>query len=222
MLPKPLVPIDGMPILEIVLRQLERHGFDDITLAVGYLAPLIRAYLDQNPLSRRLKLTYHHEQEALGTAGALASVAGLDETFLVMNGDILTTLDYAEVVRFHRDHGASLTVAATKKRVQIELGVLELGSGDRIIGYDEKPVKEFPASMGVYVYEPRALRYIEPGKHLDFPTLVLRMIAQNERVCAFASDAYWLDMGNRDDYERAVLEFERRKSAFLPDDPATP
>jgi NDP-mannose synthase len=218
-LPKPLMPIDDMPILEIVLRQLHAHGVDGVTLTVGYLAPLIRAYLDQSSLCELLKLTYHYESAPLGTAGALATVADLDETFIVMNGDILTTLDFSALVRFHREQGAMLTIAVTKKRVQIALGVLGLDESARIVSYDEKPVKEYPASMGVYVYEPGALRYIEPNAYLDLPTLVLRLIEKGERVYGYASDAFWLDIGNRDDYERAVIEFRQHKADFLPGTP---
>jgi NDP-sugar pyrophosphorylase family protein len=217
-LPKPLMPIADMPILEIVLRQLHAHGVNAATLTVGHLAPLIRAYLDQSNINRLLSLSYHYESAPLGTAGALATVADLHETFIAMNGDILTTLDYSALLRFHRENNATLTVAVTKKRVQIELGVLQLDNASRIIGYDEKPVKEYPASMGVYVYEPRALRFIEPNVYLDLPTLVLRLIEQGERVCGFSSDAFWLDIGNRDDYERAVIEYSQRKSDFLPNE----
>jgi NDP-mannose synthase len=217
-LPKPLMPIDDLPILEIVLRQLKQHGFDEATLAVGHLAALLRAYLDNSDISRRIRLTYHYESKPLGTAGALATVEGLDGTFLVMNGDILTTLDYSALIQFHRSHDAALTVAMTKKRVQIELGVLHVDENDGIIGYDEKPVKEYPASMGVYVYEPSVLRFIERDVYLDLPTLVLRLIAAGQRVCGYPSDAFWLDMGNRGDYERAVQEFAARRSEFLPDE----
>jgi NDP-sugar pyrophosphorylase family protein len=132
-----------------------------------------------------------------------------------MNGDILTTLDYSDLIRFHREQMATLTVAVTKKRVQVELGVLALDGDSRIIGYDEKPIKEYDASMGIYVYEPRAVRFIEPNVYLDLPTLVLRLIEKGERVCGYPSDAFWLDIGTRGDYERAVTEFSKAKAAFL-------
>jgi NDP-sugar pyrophosphorylase family protein len=215
--PKPLMPLDGLPILEIVLRQLRYHGCETITLAVGYLAPLIRAYLDQSSVSRLVRIAYHQEAEPLGTAGALATVAGLDEPFLAMNGDILTTLDYTALINFHHEQRAALTVAVTRKRVQIELGVLQIESDHRVSGYEEKPIKDYPASMGVYVYDPRTLRHIVPNAYLDLPSLVLRLIERGERVAAFRSDAFWLDMGNRDDYERAVAEFAGRRAEFLPD-----
>jgi NDP-sugar pyrophosphorylase family protein len=214
--PKPLMPIDGVPIIEIVLRQLHAHGFDNITLAVGYLAPLIRAYLSQSSLSGLMEISYHQESEVLGTAGPLGTIEGLGETFLVMNGDILSTLDYSALMRFHKERGSALTIAVTRKRVQIELGVLGIDADDRVVGYDEKPVKEYPASMGVYIYDKRTLAHIEPRTYLDLPTLVLRLIDRGELVTAYANDAFWLDIGNRDDYERAVKEFSERKDAFLP------
>ena len=186
-------------------------------LAVGYLAPLIRAYFDENPLSKELNIRYYQESEPLGTAGALPSIEGLDDHFLAMNGDILTTLDYSKLLQFHKDEDAALTVAVTQKRVQIELGVLDINDKGRIVGYDEKPVKLYPASMGIYVYSPRALALMEKDVYLDVPTLVLKLIDMGERVSAYTSDAFWLDMGNRDDYERASAEFEQNQAAFLPD-----
>ncbi len=212
--PKPLMPIGTIPILEIILRQLKYFGFSEATLACGYLAELIQAYLAGNSISSELKINYHREEKPLGTAGALAEIDGLDKTFLVMNGDILTTIDYSKLIQYHQDKKAALTVAITKKRVQIELGVLDLDSNNRIIGYDEKPVKEFSASTGIYIYEPHVLNFIEPNTYLDFPTLVLRLIEAGEKVAGYPANAFWLDMGNKDDYERAVKEFEQNRPEF--------
>jgi NDP-sugar pyrophosphorylase family protein len=213
-LPKPLMPIGTIPIVEIILRQLKRHGIGEVTLACGYLAELIEAYLMNARISQELQLRYHRELEPMGTAGALKSIGELDETFLVMNGDILTTLNYQELLTVHREREACLTIAVTKKRVQIELGVLLMDGDNNITGYDEKPVKEFPASMGIYVYEPRVLEYIEPDTYLDFPTLVLRLRDAGERIVGYRTDAFWLDMGNQGEYERAVKEFEANRAAF--------
>lgn len=215
-LPKPLVPVGGIPILETVLRQLKHHGFEEAILAVGYLSPLIRAYLDQNPISRRIRLSYHQEQEPLGTAGALADIDGLDGPFLAMNGDLLTTTNYAQMMAFHQEQGAALTVAVTDRKYQIEVGVLGM-EGERIVSYTEKPVQSFPASMGIYICSPAIRRYMEAGKALDIPELVVRMIQAGERVVGYRSDVFWLDMGNPADYERASEAFERSRDAFLPD-----
>jgi NDP-sugar pyrophosphorylase family protein len=210
-LPKPLMPVGPMPILEIVLRQQYHHGVREVTLACGHLAELIEAFLFHHALSKLMKISYFVETIPLGTAGALRAIPGLDETFLVMNGDILTTIDYAKLIQSHRKSGAALTIAVTQKKIRIELGVLVIDDRKQVVGYDEKPVKQFPASTGIYVYEPRVLQHIEPGETLDFPTLVLRLIAAGETVAAYPTDEFWLDIGNKDDFERAGEEFENRR-----------
>jgi NDP-mannose synthase len=217
-LPKPLVPVGGVPILETVLRQLRHHGCREVVLAVGYLGALIRAYLDQAPIAGRVTLRYHHEHEPLGTAGALATIDGLDEPFLAMNGDLLTTLDYTAMMRFHRERNAALTIAVTERRFQVEVGVLGMDRDDQVIGIEEKPIQRYPASMGIYIYSPSVLKMMDPGTYLDVPNLVLRLIDAGERVVGFRNDAFWLDMGNRADYERASEAFEKNRSAFLPDE----
>lgn len=221
-LPKPLVPVGDMPILEIMLRQLVHHGVTDVVVAVGHLSSLIRAYFENHPLTRVLNLRYHQEAAPLGTAGALAIMPGLDEPFLAMNGDVLTTLDYSELLRRHVERDAAMTIAVTRKRVQIELGVLQLDGEGRVVGYDEKPIKEYPASMGIYAYSPRIRKYMEPNVYLDVPTLVLRLIEKGEVVQTYMPDVFWLDMGNRGDLELAVAAFEANRGAFLPDGPAAP
>jgi len=217
-LPKPLVPVGGVPILETVLRQLRYHGFREVVLAVGYLSPLIRSYFDNNAITNKLWLRYHQEQVPLGTAGALASIQDLNEPFLAMNGDVLTTLDYAAMMRFHQERGAALTVAVTERQIQVEVGILGMDAEDRIIGYDEKPIHRFPASMGIYICSPRVLKVMETGVALDIPELVVRLIKAGESVMGYRSDAFWLDMGNRADYERASEAFERNRAMFLPDE----
>ena len=217
-LPKPLVPVGGLPILETVLRQLRHHGFDDVTLAVGYLSSLIRAYLDQNPISSQMTLRYHHEREPLGTAGALATIEGLDEPFLAMNGDLLTTVSYSDMMRFHKARGAALTIAVTERRVQLEVGVLGLAADDAIVSYTEKPVQSYPSSMGIYICSPSVRDFMQPGAALDIPALVIKLIAAGEKVCGFRTGALWLDIGNPADHERASEAFERDRKIYLPDE----
>jgi NDP-sugar pyrophosphorylase family protein len=213
-LPKPLMPIGEIPILEIILRQLKYFGFSEVILACGYLAELIQAYLANNKISQELNIRYHRENQPLGTAGAIASLDGLEDTFLVMNGDILTALDYSKLVRYHRDHNAAITIAVTNKKVKIDLGVLHLDDNNQLTGYSEKPVKEFPVSTGIYIYDSRVLKLIEPDTYLDFPTLVLKLIDSGEKVMGYSTDAFWLDMGNKDDYEAAIEAFNERASSF--------
>jgi NDP-sugar pyrophosphorylase family protein len=213
-LPKPLLPLGEVPIVEIILRQLRRHGITHVTMACGHLGELIRTYLDNNRISSQLQIDYYCEDEPLGTAGALAGIGSLDGAFLVMNGDILTTLDYSQLLQFHAATNPALTIAVTSKKVQIELGILQIDRRDRVIGYIEKPVETFPASTGIYVYGPRALDFIEPDTYLDFPTLVLRLIEAGEPVVAYRTDAFWLDMGNKGDYDKAVKAFCENPSMF--------
>jgi NDP-mannose synthase len=222
-LPKPLMPIGEYPIIEILVRQLIGQGFTDLTLTVGYLAELIRAYFHHRPsLTERLSLSYVTEETPTGTAGSLALVPGLTETFLVMNGDVLTTLKYQELIRHHREQGAVLTIAMRKKQVKIDLGVIVAGSDGVITDYREKPSLDYLVSMGIYVYEPRVLSYIEKDSYLDFPDLVLKLIHAGERVVGYESHDVWLDIGRHEDHEEAVREFESRREAFVPEFEAGP
>lgn len=202
--PKPLMPLGDLPVIEVLMERLVHYGITDITLALGHLGELIRAYFDQRYLwKEKATLRFVREETPLGTAGALALVRDLNDTFLVMNGDLLTDIDFRALVAFHRDQKASLTIAAHRREVKVDLGVLEMGTERRVTGYTEKPVSSFEVSMGVYVYEPHVLRKIQPGAYLDFPDLVLKLISEGERVCAFPANCQWLDIGRPDDYRRA-------------------
>ena len=213
--PKPLVPLGETPVVEVLIQGLLRHGISDITLTLGHLAELIQAYFAHRQQALHgAQITYVVEDEPTGTAGSLAAVDGLDETFLVMNGDLLTNLDFRELVRFHRAQGALLTIATQRRHVKIDLGVLEYDAQSRITGYFEKPEHAYDVSMGVYVYEPEVLRYIERGKYLDFPDLVLRLVAHKQRVCAYPTDCLWLDIGRPDDYARAQQLFVEERHQF--------
>jgi NDP-sugar pyrophosphorylase family protein len=219
-IPKPLMPVGEQPILEIVLRQLRRHGFERITIATGHLAHLIEAFFGDGS-DYGLKIDYYREPEPLGTVGALAMVEELDQQpFLVMNGDVLTDLDYRELLRRHEKSAATATIAVTRRVVQIALGVLRLQDGsERVTGYTEKPSIDYEASMGVYCLSPAAVDHIDAGERLDFPDLILRLIAAGAVVNAWRPEAYWLDIGQHDDYQQAMEEFARMRPRLLPDDP---
>lgn len=219
-IPKPLMPVGDRPILDIVLRQLRRHGFERVTIATGHLAQLIEAFFGDGS-AYGLKVDYHREHEALGTVGALALISELDQPFLVMNGDVLTDIAYDELLARHEMSGAAATIAVTRRAVQVSLGVMHFDDAadhDRVTDYVEKPAIDYEVSMGVYCFAPRALQHIHPGERLDFPDLVLRLIAAGEVVNAWRPDAYWLDIGRHDDYEQAMEEFERMRDRLLPDD----
>jgi NDP-sugar pyrophosphorylase family protein len=219
-LPKPLMPIGDMPILEIVLRQLKVGGVDRVTMAVGYLAELLEAFF-RDGTRLGLRIDYSMEEKPLGTVGPLTLIDGLDETFLVMNGDTLTTLDYAALVRHHRSSGAAATIGTFSRQVKIDFGVIEANAAGTVVDYVEKPTLDYRVSMGIYVFEPAVLRHLEKGVYCDLPTLVRRLLDAGERVAAYPFAGYWLDMGRPDDYGRAIEEFAARRAEFLPDERST-
>jgi NDP-sugar pyrophosphorylase family protein len=218
-LPKPLMPIGDRPVLDIVVRQLKAHGFERITMATGYLAELIEAFFRDGE-RYGVAIDYYREHEPLGTVGALALIEGLaEDDVLVMNGDVLTDIDYGALLERHRGSDAAATIATKERQIQVSLGVLRFGDESdptRLTGYDEKPAIDYIASMGVYCFAPRALALIEPGERLDFPDLVLRLIAAGDVVRSWASDDYWLDIGRHDDYEQAQEEFASVRDRLIP------
>lgn len=217
-LPKPLMPIGDMPILEVLLRQLKHAGVKDIVITVGHLAALLKTYFfDGREFG--LNITYSYEDKPLGTAGPLALIPGLDETFFVMNGDILTTLNFTELLRFHQTHNAIATIAAHQRTVKIDFGVLQHDHGNFLVsGYIEKPSFDYVVSMGVYVFNPVVLRFIPKNQYLDFPDLVLKLISANEKVVHLPYEGYWKDLGRPDDYEQANQDFSNMRTQFLMED----
>jgi NDP-sugar pyrophosphorylase family protein len=214
-LPKPLMPVGDIPILEIVIRQLVHAGFDDITLAVGYLAELLMAYFgDGSKLG--VLIRYSREEHPLGTAGPLSLIDGLTEPFLVMNGDLLTTLNYREMWEKHKAIGSTATLATFRRDVKIDLGVVETDDSQWVRAYIEKPTYHYTVSTGIYVFTPAVLKFIPPRQRLDLPELVLKLLGAGHRIAAYPFDGYWLDIGRPDDYEQAVSEFEKHRSEFLP------
>ena len=214
-LPKPLMPIGDMPILEVMLLQMRAAGVDDVALTVGHLSELLRAFF-QDGHQFGLNIDYSYESCPLGTAGPIALVNGLDETFLVSNGDVLTTLNLRELIKFHREQKAIVTIASHHRQSKIDLGVLQRDGDCRITGYIEKPTYDFLVSMGIYVFEPAALPYIPRNEYLDFPDLIKKLIAAGERVVSYEFNGYWEDLGRPDDYARASKDFETMRDQFLP------
>jgi NDP-sugar pyrophosphorylase family protein len=209
-IPKPLVPLGGMPIMEVVIRQLKAHGFRRITLAVGYLSELIKAYF-QDGSKWGVKLDYSYEPEPLGTAGPLALIKNLNETFLVMNADVLTNLDYQELLAYHQRHGGMATISAYERQVKIDLGVIIPDGDCRIKDYIEKPTSTHLVSMGIYIFEPEVMDFIQPGEYLDFPDLVKLLLQAGHAVNYKTFSGYWLDIGRHEDYATAAAEFENIK-----------
>lgn len=213
--PKPLVPVGDLPILEILLRQLRAAGVHAVTLLTGHLAYLLESYFADGA-ALGLRIDYLRESAPLGTAGPLRALAGrLDGDFFVMNGDLLTDVDFAALMRHHSDAGAAVTVSTYHRAEQLQLGVLKLdGSGD-VIGYEEKPTLHLDVSMGAYVMSPAVLDRI-PAGYYDMPQLVVDLIADGQRVAGRPHPGFWLDIGRVDDYARANEMFAEDPGRFLP------
>lgn len=214
-LPKPLVPIgDRHAILEIVLRQLASAGFTSCTLAIGHLGQIIRAYVG-NGSRWGLEVDYSAEESPLGTIGPLLTMRDrLPETFLVMNGDVLTDLDYADLLHRHRHGSAPLTIATYCRKVHIDFGVLTTDAG-KVVGFREKPSLDCRVSMGVYGLSRTTLDNYTPGLPLGFDELILDLLAGPTPPAAYEFDGYWLDIGRPDDYDRANAEFTTHQSLLL-------
>jgi NDP-mannose synthase len=212
--PKPLMPIGDMPILEVVLRQLKSFGFEKITLSVNHLADLIQTFFG-NGSKLGLDITYCMEDKPLGTAGSISLVEDLTENFLVMNGDLLTTLDYGAMVRRHIDSKAAATIGVFPRDVKIDFGVLELGERGQLIQYKEKPRFEFLVSMGVNAFHRSVLDFVPKGQYLDIPTLAMNLTRAGKEVLTYRSDCQWLDIGRPDDYEQALELFEQNKNLYM-------
>jgi NDP-sugar pyrophosphorylase family protein len=213
-LPKPLMPVGDRAILEILIGQLRHFGITDLVIAVGYLGELIEAYFGDGS-KFGVNITYSREHEPLGTVGPLGLIEGLEEPFLVMNGDLLTNLDYRVLWDAHLNGGGVCTIAMYRRRVQISLGVMEVDDAGRVVDYVEKPTYDYRVSMGVYVFDPEVLEYIEPGKHLDFPDLIKALLRDGKEVVGFPFDGYWLDIGRHEDYAQAMEEFDRMRGELI-------
>ncbi len=213
--PKPLMPVSDIPILEIVLRQLARDGFTEVTLAVGHLASLIEAYCGDGA-KFGVSLQYLKEEQPLGTAGPLTRLSAPPEHFLVMNGDLLTDVDYREIYQSHISAGATASIMTISQEVPIDYGVLTTDDANNIITYEEKPQLKVTVSGGVYVFSRRVLQHIPPNTRFDFPDLVQVLLDKGETVRSYEHHGYWLDIGRRDDYQQANDLFEQHREVFWP------
>jgi len=213
-LPKPLMPVGEFPILEILLRQLAQQGFRNITLAVGHLAGLIQAYFKDGS-DWDLDISYSYETKPLGTAGPLAKLARTSQDTLVLNGDLLTTIDFGSIVRFHRENRATATIGTKRRTEKVDFGVIESAGNGEIVGFREKPSLDYLVSMGIYVFSPEVREFIPRDQRFDFPELVQMLLANRKTVMSFESNAYWMDIGRPDDYKQANEDFPAMESEFL-------
>lgn len=213
-LPKPLMPVGDVPILDIVLRQISSFGFRRVTLACGYLCDLIKAYIGGGK-RYGLKIDYSVEDKPLGTVGPLSLVKGLNDVFLVMNGDLLTDMNLTEMLKYHRLSKSIATVAVKKRRVMVDYGVIDFDRNMRILSHREKPVLKYHVGMGICFFEPQVLKFISKNRRFDFPDLVNTFVSKGIPMNVYKSNSYWRDVGRWEDYIAAQREFPRIKKRLL-------
>jgi NDP-sugar pyrophosphorylase family protein len=211
-LPKPLLPVGQIPIIEILLRQLKQAGIKEIILAVGYQADLIRLIIgDGSQLGLTIK--YSPEKSPLGTVGPLKKIRKLKTNFLVLNGDLLTDLPFREFIRAHMKNDAMATIAMTGRSVKIDYGVIKT-KNDRIADYLEKPSHHYQVSMGIYAFRRDILKFVPKGR-FDFPDLVKKMIEAGQPPAVYKYRGRWYDIGRPQDWTRADRIFKRNPGFFL-------
>lgn len=213
--PKPLVPIDDMPIIEILLRQLKAHGINSVTVSVGHLAELLMTFLGTGE-KFGIPIEYVREDRPMGTVAPLTLIKDLPEDFFLMNGDILTDLNYRDLFEFHLANKCALTIATYTKEVKIDLGVLVTDGTGLVTDYREKPVFTCNVSMGVYVFNRSVIRHIPAKAYYDFPTLVKSLLEKDARVMSYPFRGIWLDIGRPSDYDEAQQVFASLRDKLLP------
>ena len=214
-LPKPLMPIGEFPILEVVIKQLVSVGFTHITLAVNHQAEIIQAFFGDGK-KWKVKIDYSLEDNPLGTMGPLKLIKDLPYNFLVMNGDVLTDLNYRDFYETHIKHGELFTVSSYDREQLVDFGVLETTNA-YLVGLREKPRMRFEVSMGVYMMSRKALDFIPADEEYGFDQLMQDLVAANQKVVVRKFNGYWLDIGRQDDYAQAIDEFDSMRARFITD-----
>lgn len=216
-LPKPLMPIGDYPILEVIVRQLVQAGFDHITLAVNHQAEIIKAFF-QNGERWGIHIDYSLEDQPLGTMGPLRLIKDLPEHFLVMNGDVLTDLDFTKFHDNHVDEDRTFTISSMRREHKIDYGVLDIDSEGLLSSFREKPSMSYEVSMGVYMVSNRALQRIPFDRPYGFDNLMLDLISDRSPAVVCPFSGYWLDIGRPEDYAMAIDVFEHNSKGFLRDE----
>ncbi len=216
-LPKPLMPVGSMPVIEMLLKWLRRNGFSEVFITIGYLGHLIRSLCGDGS-QWGLKIIYSQEPEPLGTIGPLGLIREhLTESFLVLNGDLITDLDLRLFVQYHKVHQGTMTVGVTNKKVKLDLGILE-SRDNLIIDFQEKPTKNFQVSMGIYCMEPEILDMIPPNVPFGFDDLMHTMLEEKYSVYVYKHKGIWMDIGREEDFKQAQREFFQNSSNLIPFD----
>lgn len=202
-LPKPLMPVGELPVIELLLKWLRRNGIEEIYITTGYLGHLLKSLCGDGS-HWDMKIVYSDEKEPLGTIGALNLVRDrLDDTFLVLNGDLITDLSLRSFVHYHREHESPLTIGVTEKQIKVDLGVIDSEDGQRVSGFREKPVFNYDVSMGIYCMEPEILELIPNGVPFGFDDLMFRMLDDGIPANIYRHQGQWMDIGRAEDFTKA-------------------
>ena len=212
--PKPLMPIGNYPILEVIIRQLIQYGFSHITMAVNHQAEIIKAFFGDGS-KWNIKIDYSLEEKALSTMAPLKLINDLPDDFLVMNGDILTDLNFDQFYKNHVDNNSIFTISSYQREVKSEFGVLDVDDTNTLSGFREKPVSIYDVSMGIYMVSKKAVEYIPENTFYGFDHLMIDLMKNKEKPKVQKFSGYWLDIGRPDDYEVAIDMFENNSSQFL-------
>ena len=204
--PKPLVPLGNKPIIEMVIDQLCESGVSRITICIGYLSHLVRAFCSTKKWD--CEIVFSPEKYALGTAGPLSILENMDEDILVTNGDVITDMDYLAFFRSHLESNADITIARYNIHHQVNYGLLKVDDSNDLIDYIEKPKEEFTVSMGIYAIKTDMIdRFLVKGAHANIPDFVNRVLTNGRKVHTYLHNGIWLDVGNPDDYHEAQIMF---------------
>jgi len=206
-IPKPLFPLGEKPILQVIIEQLKTFGINDFVISLGYLGGLIEAFFGDGS-KFNCNIEYVIENEPLGTAGPISLLPEIEEDYLFMNGDILTTLDFNKAIQFHKQNSNFMTICSFKKKIRSSLGILEIDQENEVINYHEKPENEYLVSTGIYILNPAIKNFINKNEKIDLPQLVLRLIKKKKRVKSFLIEGDWFDIGTPEDLELALKYFE--------------
>ena len=200
--PKPMLQVGDKPLMEHIVDQLRDAGIQHVSVSTFYLADKIKDHFG-NGRAFGVDLSYVQEDQPLGTAGALSLMKPSDEPILVINGDILTKVDFRAMLAYHREQKADMTVAVKKYEMSVPFGVVEADGSAMIRNLAEKPVYSFLVNAGIYLIEPPMRQYVQAGKRFDMTDLIRTLIEKGQRVVSFPILEYWLDVGQMDDYRKA-------------------
>lgn len=205
--PKPLLKVGNKPILETILENFIEYGFVKFYISINYKAEMIEKYFGDG--SRwGVEISYIRENERLGTAGALSQMAGrFTKPLIIMNGDLLTRVNFSQLLSFHTEHAASATMCVRDYHFQVPYGVVKIDRHN-LVDIEEKPVQRFFVSAGIYVVEPDALELIPPDTFFDMPNLFKELLERKKETVVFPIREYWLDIGRLDDFEKANGDFD--------------